>query len=537
MVNQANYRDSQTYNIDIDLFYEDFIKQIDDIRGYVNIASPNNLKFLNKITESDFSGISGKLAVESSYQESRLHAFYRLIGFPVLSNNGQYYSPGHDAVIYTGSFLTRKQNKKFKLNVVNNIKSNFYEFSKKREEYYNTKIPQWFSYQDINTSTYLLSTYNTRNFNDHFDKYENVYDFNFDNQSYLVKLSDPLNRSLLEYSFFNSVEETKPTKLISKRNHNIFPFLVDPRLDLSASKRVCVPFPLNINQTFVSEVYQAPRCLLESIIMERFSPEKESITYTKELNSFVKEFIPTNDEYLIDKINKTSEYSNSDRDMFIKLLNLINSMVDKLIEAKKDIDFVISNTYWLPICSKNGFDGKLNSILLPLTKDSRFKTSFDNELALFQRKLILESIVPQSEDTVDSSGFGLPQFISSISDFASRAFGSYIKQSSEDLSRQKVFFDSKGAEALKTIEVIMGEFSGLGLCDILAILGGLYLVDKKYLLGLIDQDSYTRFIKKTKAYDTDQPSIDESMEQLNKVVYSFYNIMQKTYMDKIKFGL
>lgn len=538
MANQSNYKDNQIFEIDINLFYEDFIKQIDSIRGYINIASPKNLKFLNKISESDFSGLSGKLSVEQTYQESRIHAFYRLIGFPILGNNGQFYSPGHDAIKYPLDFLSRKQNKSYKLSVINNIKENFYEFSKKREEYFNTKVKEWYSYQDINTVTFLLSSYNVRNFNDHIDKLSKTFDFNFDNQSYLVKLSDSLNRSLLEYSSYTNKEQF-PTKLIAKRNHNIFPFLVDPRLDLSASKRVCVPFPLNKSQAIINESYEAPRCLLEAIITQRFNDQNSSENdqiFVKSLNNFIENFTSIKDEFVINKINQKSIYSTSEKEILNKFLNLISSMMDELIDAQKNVGFVQANTYWAPICGLNGLEGPINSFSIPLLSNPKFKTSFDNDLSLFQAKDILNSITPESE-TPEETEFSFSSFFNSFFDTASKSFGSLIKRSADDLLKQKKFFDNSGADSLRKIEIIMGEFSGLGLCDIVAIIGGLYSMDRNYLLGLIDSDSFIRATKKLRLYTIEQPGLEESIIELNKSVFSFYNIMQKVYVDKSKFGL
>lgn len=545
MANQANYKDNQSFEIDIELFYEDFIKQIDSIRGYVNISSPQNTKFLNNISASDFAGISGKLAIEKKFQESRIHAFYRLIGFPILGNNNQFYSPGFDA-IKSDIFFTRKQNKQYKLNIINNIKSNFYEFSKEREEYYNTKIKQWYSYQDINTITYLLSSYNKRFFNSHIEKYEGTFDLNIDNQSYLVKLSDSLNRSLLEYSFFNGVEDQFPTKLISKRFHPIFPLLCDPRLDLSASKKVCIPFPLNKSHTVISEVYEAPRCILEGIITERFNDGNlinksgnGDSTFINNLNNFINNFTDIKDEFLIQKANEKFMYSPSEQEVFNKIINIIVSMIDELILAQKDIDFVTSNTYWTPICGLDGPEVELKSIEIQILSNPKFLSQLDKELAIFQKKDLLNSIIPQSakQEEFSDNGLSLSGFVGSFFNSSAKFFGNAIKSSYDYLNKQKKYFDNKGNSALRKIEIIMGEFSGLGLCDIVAIIGGLYLVDRKYLLGLIDEDAFQRANNKLKLINFSQPTLEESMQELNKVIFSLYNIMEKIYTDKSKFGV
>ena len=50
---------------------------------------------------------------------------------------------------------------------------------------------------------------------------------------------------------------------------------------------------------------------------------------------------------------------------------------------------------------------------------------------------------------------------------------------------------AKASNALQIVEMIMGEFSGLGLCDIVAVVGALYTMPLASLVGFLDTDSYT----------------------------------------------
>jgi len=51
---------------------------------------------------------------------------------------------------------------------------------------------------------------------------------------------------------------------------------------------------------------------------------------------------------------------------------------------------------------------------------------------------------------------------------------------------------SNAADALKEIEIIMGEFSGFGLCDILAIFTALWTVDEQTLIYMLDDKAFGR---------------------------------------------
>lgn len=538
MTNQSNYKNNQNYDIDIEEFYNSIISEIDEIRGYVNISSPNNLKKVNKLKLSDFSGISGKLQVDSSFQESRMHAFYRLIGFPVISANNDFYNPGHDGIvnIFDSIFGTKIRKTSDKLNIANNPIKGFYEFSSNRESYYNSKIKQNYIYQDINTSAFLLSLYNVRNFNDHTEKYNQVFDINQENQSYLVKLTDPLNRSLLEYN-----DGADVTKLTSKRYHHIFPLAVDPRLDLSAIKRPSVPFPWKQSQIQVNNTTVAKLPILQSVIESRYiasNRQGEIGNYGQEIVNFIKSNNEIKDEDLINKIQDPSTYGIVERQMFLKFINLISSMIDELILAQNDIDLVFGITLYLPMCGLDGPEFGIKSYNSGLF-NTKYNSNLDKDIQLFQTKSLINSLVPQinTNQTTETIGEKIQDFIGSIISPFSKSFGDKINDNYESLISRKKTFDEKASNALRKIEIIMGECSGLGLCDVIAILAGLYLVDRKYLLGLLDEDAFNRASKKLNISDEDKPTIIESIEQLQKIIFDMYNIMQIIYTERKQYGI
>lgn len=538
MTNQSNYKNNQNYDIDIEEFYNSIISEIDSIRGYVNISSPNNLKKISKLKLSDFSGISGKLQVDSSFQESRIHAFYRLIGFPVLSSNNDFYNPGHDGIAYLfdNIFGTKIRKTSDKLNIANSPINGFYQFSSKRESYFNSEIKQNYNYQNINTSVFLLSLYNIRNFNDHIDKYNQVFDLDINNSSYLVKLSDPLNRSLLEYTDGGNV-----TKLTSKRYHHIFPLIVDPRLDLAAIKRPSVPFPWKQSQIQVNETTVAKLPILQSIIESRFissNRQGEIGQYGQEIVDFIKSNNEIKDEDLINKIQDPTSYGLVERQMFLKFINLISSMVDELVLAQNDIDLVFGITLYLPMCGLNGPEFGIKSYNTGIF-NTKFNSELDKNIQLFQTKAILNSILPQNNTNEKTETYGskIQDFIGSIISPFAKAFGDRTNDSYEELLATKKSFDNKASDALRKIEIIMGECSGLGLCDIIAILAGLYLVERKYLLGLLDEDAFNRASKKLNLSKEEKPTIIESIEQIQKTIFDMYNIMQIIYTERKQFGI
>src|SRR6266404_5890414 len=94
--NQSNFQDRQNFEIDIDKIYSDFIQEIDTNRSVVNISNQGNQVILNVLKKETIAGITRLLKIEETPQESRCHAFYRLIGFPVVASDKRYYNPGFD---------------------------------------------------------------------------------------------------------------------------------------------------------------------------------------------------------------------------------------------------------------------------------------------------------------------------------------------------------------------------------------------------------------------------------------------------------
>src|ERR1700728_3520122 len=116
---QTNTQSNQNYDLDIPLMYKHFVTGsstpndnetgenigIDDIRGQISVAVTNTptaalLTSLNISPTSKTSGTTPNTTTPTMQaQESRCHAFYRIIGFPVISSDMQtYYNPGFDIV-------------------------------------------------------------------------------------------------------------------------------------------------------------------------------------------------------------------------------------------------------------------------------------------------------------------------------------------------------------------------------------------------------------------------------------------------------
>ena len=83
-------------DINVNNLHESIIKKIDSIRSYIVVSSVKIDKNIN-LDKQDFDEILKKnIKKEKDPQESRCHAFYRLIGLPVVDKDGYGYNPGFD---------------------------------------------------------------------------------------------------------------------------------------------------------------------------------------------------------------------------------------------------------------------------------------------------------------------------------------------------------------------------------------------------------------------------------------------------------
>src|SRR5579885_1213147 len=95
--NQDTFNDNQTLDIDLDKMYNDFIVAIDNHRSMVNVVDQNTASLLKAIGGDINAPTTNTLTPATTYQESRCHAFYRMIGFPVVSDDhSRFYNPGLD---------------------------------------------------------------------------------------------------------------------------------------------------------------------------------------------------------------------------------------------------------------------------------------------------------------------------------------------------------------------------------------------------------------------------------------------------------
>jgi len=208
----------------------------------------------------------------------------------------------------------------------------------------------------------------------------------------------------------------------------------------------------------------------------------------------------------------------------------------ELFDAQQTIQSIENDYYWTPIPNKKGPEygssfGKIN--INQAAKNLR--TPNDQEIVDFtlisQSKKVSSDIKEITQKTdVGQFIFADPSEKNAIKKTESTdGFGNIVEKNLKELENKRNSGLNFGSKALRNIEIIMGEFSGLGLCDIIAIIASLYTVEKKYLVGLLDDDAFERM--KSQFNFTDRADITSSLTAFEAMVKSYYNLMDKVYED------
>lgn len=521
--NQDVYKNKQSIKLNTNEIYDNFIKQIDSLRSFINVNNPSNANILNNIKST---GISvSNLSIETKYQESRIHAFYRLIGFPVIGSGDLFYNPGFD--------LNKKTNitNEYKTNVINNPIEGYYKFSSIKEDYYSKVVKSFFLNQGIESSCYSLSLYNIRDFEYLNTKYANQIDFDIESQSYEVNLQDSLKRLFSDYE---DSSENNPEGLVNKRYHYLFPLMVDGRIDISASRKVAVPFVPDNTYLNLNEGYKTPRPYIEKIIRERFDYNNNSKSLGDSINSELNRVELQkiyNDTDIIDKIYGNDLYGLSEKNQFYRFINFSQAISERIGYCISEINQTQNKTYWVPIPSIDGPEYSVTTENVFLQSAKALQTKLDLDICNIQTKIILQTLNSQINKTSNSnSTFTFDPFESTAQD-KNDSTDSILDSELSKLIKYRAGVCKRSESSLKELEVLTGEFSGLGFIDIIVIITSLYLVDKIYLLGLLDEDAYNR-AKLILDFSEEKASVKNSILEIQKKcieLYSVFNSILKSY--------
>jgi hypothetical protein len=160
--NQQQYRDNLNYEMDIDELYKRYIKNtdprlglgIDDIRSYTDISKINKKNLFDSIEGTSKAKSPFAVNPESDLQESRCHAFYRIIGFPVVADGmNDFYNPGHSP-----KDLNIKITLEDKLNIARTQIEGFEKLSDARERFFKSNNAIFSNRTSLKSSIWALTS-------------------------------------------------------------------------------------------------------------------------------------------------------------------------------------------------------------------------------------------------------------------------------------------------------------------------------------------------------------------------------------------
>lgn len=477
--------DTSSIDNDIDNLYKKFIIPIDNIRSIA--LPPVGILKMSPQNTPDSTINTVRPA------ESRAHAFYRFLGLPVVGGSS-FYNPGFDP---TG----KSTDKRVEINgKVDNSKS-------QERETHLIFMQTLFGRQDIAASFMaLVMARIPKPFNQEL--------FNVPSRSAFVLFFASKYSSITEAfkSAASIMATSKVGALFSGGLHRLKPLQTDPAFELTVmpyDNKICVPFLPTKESTKISSAPQKYllRPGIEYILRVRLSdtaPDKLFLNELQNVLTDVKKGNPTsaidlksqtliatltaladkNDINNID-INKIfSGFGATQTSITEQLIKTIKILVDELIESYSVIDEISEKITFLPLPPIEGPEkigkvreiGGLSSLESTITQLEIKKLNSDRGIDL---------------NTDDIGSFATP--------FVNLEKTTTYEEQIEEKGQLKNNLVSRGLKALRNIEIITGEVSGLGLIDILAIYTALWTIKLEELIGLFDDDSIDRLTQNNPA--------------------------------------
>ena len=446
--------------------------------------------------------------------ETRAHAFYRMIGFPVATSSG-FYNPGFNPLGHPNP------------DKVKNVDTDFFS-SPMLSATFNRQVmvrgmKSIFERQDLASALYAIVLMTPRPFQvlddgkgpfDE-DKQTGTVDSRREDVDYFKLYNEDLILEIEELSSFFSIYP--PGANLDTWNHVLRPFVCDPwicRVAQPNSIQIAAPFMEKVKEaTAIEPNVYVSRPFIEQVIVESF--RSAEITDTKFLDELTGVLKPVDGSSLAsldvtvlqDTIialadDNNLEISESEiKEMFgeytslqvvrvSELVKIIKYVVGELHEAMLEVDKQRMQINWVPMPHPEGPEMGVYGARLYNTGTSN-SAEIDQKIAALDAKEMLAD-----RDRTKEQGDN--EFVGSYaSPFQYNPGGTdtkKIKNERKALADKRNQIGHGAFNAMGTIEIIMGEVSGLGLIDVLAIYAALWSMEQKYLLGLLDDDAFYRLL-------------------------------------------
>lgn len=504
--------DVQTIDCDVDSLRQKFIAPIDNIRSYSKPGST----FSGKANEP----FDGMETSSSGPLESRGHAFLRFIGFPVATENG-FYNPGFNpqGTGFLGELdgVAQKQekiNKEFSQATFTSTITD-----REQDALDNAAI---FARQDLNSSLYAILLTTTSGLRPFQNFKEGVGPFEVDEQSFTSDF-----RQFIANDFFRdnpNLDAAETAALIelagskySDGRHILKPFVVDPRIDITVmpdTSRVAVPFLPDAESLMLDQNKSVRRPGIELIIRERLrKSSSEDDNYYQTIQKLANDEIGPSDLVIVQggatvstrDLRSAAEAVLDDNEVtsgsiielqgittvqvkyITDLVKTLKCLVGVLRDSLEAVSRVQSLINWVPVPSIGGPELGSNGAKLATTGTSNTLTNIDRRI----NSLKLQRFAAQRKITEEVD---LGEFASPFAETTNTNDISRFDQEIAELTAKRNKIADIGFRAMGRIETIVGEASGLGLIDIIAIYIALWAMKEDALISLLDDLSFQRLV-------------------------------------------
>lgn len=505
--NQEQYFDNQDIKFDINEFYTNWISQIDMYRSTFDAISTTTL---DNFTQANIDKALSSLPTSNQdLKESRCHAFYRMIGLPVVGDDGSFYSPGFDK---EATLDQNVQDSKF--SIANKYDKQVKELINRREKF-NIKFDNIFNKKDNNATAMALSSIYLRPF----DNITSSGTLEIDQQKY-----DVTSRKFITNILMKDLPNA-PTVNVVSNSHIIKPFIVDPRIEMTvlpSRNRITIPFLLSKSESKMRSDLYLNRPLIEQVARVRFHNRNrvdEQGDFIKNLTNTIKNSPNITDKELVENltnINNINKYYRSELKVYENLFRIMRALMKFLFDNIRSVIKNSSAIRWLPVPNERGpeFGLTLNEIY----RDDTLNTKLEKNIISLELRERLEriefDIIVNNKDAgnfvfngIDDIVFGGIKNVSKI-----------LQPQIDKLKKRRQATGDSLNQSLKNIEIVMGEFSGLGLIDIIAIYSAFWMIDQKTLYSLLDDRARARLgnIKELQNPTVAAKEVDGILVALNK---------------------
>jgi hypothetical protein len=476
---EADQEDTQLVQDDIDVLVSKYIVPVDRIRSI------------------DKDGTRADRPIES-----RIHGLLRFIGFPVVAN-GNFYNPGFPP--------TQGRSQETRDKIDNDFESDgeTRDPIQLRERDYEQRLSV-FSRRDLTSAIYCLLQPSVKPFNL----------LNEDNQNIQIESRKQIFESLRSRnsnvdfsnvaSALGAVDSVGQT--LTGVRHILRPFSLDPNITNAVqpdANIIAVPFLRDVQELTISDESVALRPGLELIIRERLRDRQsgEDARYLENLRNLIAGE-PTPGIFTEDSINDISlaltaladdnELSQATLNEFEQITNIQAYVISRLVKTIKQLTNVLFQSIsfiqeisrqinWFPIVNELGpeLDPREASTEARVIQNNIKRNPLDRRLIdLKAKRAAATSRITARENFGNyASPFEINYNDTNIQE---------LDRQIQAVSQQQTQLSEQALLALRNIEIITGEISGVGLIDILAIYVALWAMNEQGLISLLDDISFER---------------------------------------------